>query len=160
MGHTEVPVNNMKNKLNPTTEWSDLRMTMEDVWMQTAINLSSRSKCSKAQVGCVITTKDLRHVLSNGYNGYAAGVDYVCKKDTCSCLHAENNALINIGSEHKDKIVFVTMFPCLNCAIQIINSGCSKLYYHSVYKDSSKHWNDFSKIVKLLEEVNIQIIKL
>lgn len=136
------------------------RITMEDIWMQTAINLSSRSKCSKACVGCVITTKDLRHVLGNGYNGYAAGIDYKCTPETCDCLHAENNALIDAGSQFKDKVVFVTMFPCLNCAIQIINSGCSKLYYHFPYREGSKHWLKFPEVVILLEKANIQIIEL
>jgi len=136
------------------------RITMEDIWMQTAILLAQRSKCSKAQVGCVITTSDLRHVLGNGYNGYASGIDYICTKERCDCLHAENNAVIDTGSKYKDKVFFVTMFPCLSCAIQIINSGCSKLYYHFPYRDGSKHWEKFPEVVKLLEKANIQIIEL
>lgn len=94
---------------------------MQEIWMRTAIDLSTRSKCSKAQVGCVITTKDMRHVIGNGYNGYAAGIEYTCTVENCNCLHAENNAVINSVSSVKDKVFFVTMFPCLNCAIQIIN---------------------------------------
>lgn len=136
------------------------RITMEDIWMNTAIELSKRSKCSKAQVGCIITTKDLRHVVANGYNGGAAGIDYICLKEKCYCLHAENNAVIDTSSQYKDKIFFITLFPCLNCTIQIINSGCSKLYYHFPYRDGSKHWDRFREVVMLLEKANIQVIKL
>lgn len=136
------------------------RITMENIWMQTALELAQRSKCSKAQVGCVITTKDLRHVLGNGYNGYASKIKYTCTPETCDCLHAENNALIDAGSQFKDKVVFVTMFPCLNCTIQIINSGCIKLYYNKSYREGSKHWNRFQEVTKLLNDSNIEIIQL
>jgi deoxycytidylate deaminase len=137
-----------------------VRPTMEYIWMQTAILLAQRSKCSRAKVGCIITTKDLRHVLGNGYNGYAAGIDYICTPERCDCLHAENNAVIDAGSEHKDKVFFVTMFPCLPCTIQIINSGCSKLYYYDTYKNDSKHWSKYPEVLKLLDSSNIEIIKI
>lgn len=141
---------NMKNK----------RPSMEEIWMQTSIDLSKRSKCELAQVGCIITTKDLRKVLGNGYNGGAKGSGYVCKENNCSCLHAENNAVIDAGSLEKDKVFFVTMFPCLPCAIQIINSGASKIYYHNDYKEGSKHWFNYEKTVKMLKKCKIIICKL
>lgn len=136
------------------------KISMEDIWMRTAIYLSERSQCSRAKVGCIITTKDLRHVVGNGYNGHAAGSDYICEPDKCDCLHAENNAVIDAGSQYKDKVFFVTMFPCFSCAIQIINSGCSKLYYNQSYREGSKHWKRFDEVVLLLESSNIKIIKL
>ena len=136
------------------------RPTMEYIWMQTALSLAKRSKCSKAQVGCVITTKDLRKVLSNGYNGYAKKIDYTCTEEICHCLHAENNAITSSGSEHTDKVFFITMMPCLACTIQIINSGCSKLYYHSDYKKGSRHWEKHGIIKSLLKKSKIIVKKI
>lgn len=136
------------------------RLKMRDIWMQTAINISNRSKCTKAQVGCIITTKDLRHVLGNGYNGYARNINYNCKKDNRNCLHAENNALLDAGSQINDKVIFITMFPCLNCTIQIINSGCSIIYYNKEYKEGSRHWNNHSEITKPPKLSKIKIKKI
>ena len=138
----------------------EYRPSMQEIWIRTAIDLSLRSKCSKAKVGCVITTKDLRHVLGNGYNGYAAGIEYTCTEENCHCLHAENNAVIDAGSSVKDKVFFVTMFPCLSCTIQIINSGCSKLYYDKTYKEGSRHWKDYDLINKMFSDSKIEIIKI
>lgn len=136
------------------------RPTMREIWMHTAINISKRSCCSKAQVGCVITTKDYRKVLGNGYNGGAANIDYVCKEESCSCLHAENNAVIDAQADIKDKVFFVTMFPCLSCSIQIINSGCSEVIYNKEYKQGSRHWNNYANIIDMFQKSNIKITQL
>ena len=136
------------------------RPSMEEIWMQTAINLSKRSKCSKASVGCIITSKDFRKVLGNGYNGGAKGSNYICKKDNCQCLHAENNAVIDSGSAIKDKVFFITMFPCLNCATQIINSGCNKVYYHNKYREDSKHWCNYLTINVMFKKAKITICQI
>lgn len=135
---------------------SNMKPSMQSIWMQAAYQLSKRSECSKSQVGCIVTTKDLRHVLGNGYNGYARGIDYNCKPDTCNCLHAENNALLDASSDIKDKVVFITMFPCLKCAIQIVNSGCSKVYFNRYYKLNSHHWSDVDIIKDMFDKSNIE----
>lgn len=133
---------------------------MEEIWIGTAVQLCLRSKCSKAQVGCVITTKDLRHVLGNGYNGGPAKIAYKCTINNCRCLHAESNAIISAGSSIKDKVFFITMFPCLSCATQIINSGCSMIYYRNTYRDGSKHWSDIKKINSMFKEAKITIKRI
>lgn len=136
------------------------RPSMEEIWMRTACDLALRSKCSKAKVGCVITTKDLRHVLGNGYNGGPKVISYKCSPENCNCLHAENNAVIDAGSQFKDKVFFVTMFPCLSCAIQIINSGCIKLYYRETYKEGSRHWTNVDLINKMFRKSKIEVQKI
>ena len=136
------------------------RPTMEEIYMHLAIELSERSKCSKAKVGCVIATKDLRKIIGLGYNGYAKKIDYTCIEEICYCLHAENNAITSSGSEYTDKVFFVTMMPCFPCTIQIINSGCSKLYYHSDYKKGSRHWANYDIIRLLLKRSKIIIKKI
>lgn len=136
------------------------RLSMAQIWMFTALQLSRRSECSKLKVGCILTTSDLRHVLGNGYNGGMSGSDEICTPTTCSCLHAEDSAIGDAGSQYKDKVAFVTTFPCIPCTTRMVNSGISKLYYHKDYKVGSRHWKDHDRIVKLLSEREIEIIKI
>lgn len=105
--------------------------------MQTAILLAKRSTCSRLQVGCVITSNDLRTVLGNGYNGGAAGQSNDCDLTTpgyCGHLHAENNALVACGSSVKDKVMFVTVLPCEQCAKLTVNSGFKEVYYFNEHE--------------------------
>jgi len=136
------------------------RPSMAEVWMAAAEMLSMRSQCSKLQVGCIVTTKDLRHVLGNGYNGGARKANHTCKPKDCDCLHAEDNAISDAGSAHKDKVVFVTTFPCKACVYRMINSGIDAIYYRNEYKENSHHWQDFPKLEKLLADNKVSIIKI
>lgn len=105
------------------------RVLMEDVWMGTARMLAKRSKCKRRQVGCVVTDRAMRRVLGNGYNGRAAGLDEECPGTDPCCLHAEVNALIASGALEKQKVMFVTVAPCVKCSMMIINSSFRKVIY-------------------------------
>lgn len=133
---------------------------MRKIWMSTAEKLAERSECKRASVGCLITTADLRHVLGNGYNGGPKDLGYVCETGDCHCLHAEDNAICDSGSEVKDKVMFVTMFPCRECTTRIINSGFSALYYRNPYKKDSRHWAEYDWCFKALEQSNIKVIQI
>jgi len=129
------------------------RIKMELIWMATAKLLSQRSSCSKLQVGCIITSNDLRHVLGNGYNGGAKGQHNKCEAiDPCGHIHAEYNALIDCGSAIKDKIMFVTVLPCEMCAKGIVNSGFSKVYY---LEDHPKKGS-----INIFKRAKIKLIKI
>lgn len=112
------------------------RLKMEDVWMGAARMLAMRSRCQRRQVGCIVTDRDQRRVLGNGYNGRAAGVDECPGTDPC-CLHAEVNALIASGSLEKGKVMFVTVSPCEKCAMMIINSGFSRVIYDEDHENAA-----------------------
>lgn len=116
------------------------RPTLETVWMTAARMLAQRSKCKRAQVGCIVTDRKMRRVIANGYNGRAAGLDIECpgeQVDPCGCLHAEANALISSGSYQTDKVMFITLLPCERCATMIINSGFSRVVYYSEHEKQS-----------------------
>lgn len=107
-----------------------MRPKMDDIWMQTAVLLSTRSTCGRLQVGCIITDQRKRTVLGNGYNGGAAGQENACKdSDPCGHLHAEVNALVASGPGDRQKVMYVTVLPCEQCAKLIVNSGFSEVYY-------------------------------
>jgi dCMP deaminase len=102
--------------------------------------ISNRSSCERLQVGCVITNFDLDQIYSFGLNGNAkelANECDGCEPGKCGCIHAENNALIKVGIRDKNKIMFVTHSPCMQCAKLILNSGFSWVYYGEPYRDTT-----------------------
>jgi deoxycytidylate deaminase len=104
-------------------------------------NLATLSKCSERKVAAIITDKALTQVYSIGINGGPKGLaDCMCVIDgKYGCVHAEMNALIKCKSEAPDKVMFVTLAPCKQCAAAIINTpgGFSSVYYFEEWKEDS-----------------------
>jgi dCMP deaminase len=72
------------------------RPSFDDIYMHMALMMAHRSTCSRAQVGCIITTIDNQRVLSVGYNGGPKGLWNECQSDEpgkCGHLHAEDMGL-------------------------------------------------------------------
>lgn len=111
------------------------------VFAKFAKDLAALSKCEERKVAAVITDKNLSQVYSIGLNGGPKGlVDCMCKIDgKYGCIHAEMNALIKCRSNDPDKVMFVTLSPCKQCAAAIINApgGFSTVYYLEEWKDST-----------------------
>jgi len=114
------------------------RKPKELIIMEWAKSASSRSSCSRLQVGSILMDKDMRRVLAWGYNGGVSGESNHCESDepgNCGCIHSEINCLISSeGTKEKDMIMFVTDSPCLHCAKCIINAGVTVLYYSREYR--------------------------
>lgn len=127
------------------------RVLMEDVWISTAKMLAKRSKCKRRQVGCVVTDRVMRRVLGNGYNGRAAGMDDECPGTDPCCLHAEVNALIASGGLEKQKVMFVTVAPCIKCSMMIVNSNFRKVIYLETGPSSEG--------LNLLERAGVEVIR-
>lgn len=54
----------------------------------------------------------------------------------CTALHAEEKAIINTGlTDLKGCTLYVTTFPCFNCAQKILQVGIERLYYVESYPD-------------------------
>lgn len=102
-------------------------------------DLASLSKCTERRVAAIITDKHLSQIYSIGVNGGPKGLaDCMCVIDgKYGCIHAEINALIKCSSTEPDKIMFVTLSPCKQCATAIINApgGFSKVYYFEEWKE-------------------------
>ena len=115
-------------------------ITWDEYFMGVASLSSKRSKDPSTQVGACVASKENK-VLTMGYNGMPIGcsdddlpwdregsaVDtkylYVC--------HAEFNAILNATSSLKDGKIYVTLFPCNECAKAIIQSGIKEVIYIS-----------------------------
>ena len=115
--------------------------------------IALRSHHSTFKVGALIVTSDNTQVLSLGYNGNAAGLSNVPQSEEPGCsglLHAEINALLKLDYNNpKDKVMYLTLSPCTNCAIAVINSGIKKIVYKTKYRDDTG--------IKMLEAAGVKI---
>lgn len=130
------------------------RPSWDKVWMTMAETISQRSHHSTFKVGALIVTSDNTQVLSLGYNGNAAGMSNVPQSEEPGCsglLHAEINALLKLDYNNpKDKVMYLTLSPCENCAMAIINSGIKKVVYKNRYRNETG--------INNLKKAGIQII--
>lgn len=54
----------------------------------------------------------------------------------CSALHAEERAIMTIGARNlKNCTLYVTTFPCFNCAQKILDAGIRTIWYAESYPD-------------------------
>jgi dCMP deaminase len=129
------------------------RPSWDKIWMQMAETIAQRSHHPTFKVGAIIVTSDNTQVLSLGYNGNAKGMSNVPQSDKPGCsglLHAEINALLKLDYNNpKDKVMYLTLSPCQNCAMAIINSGIKKVIYRDEYRDKSG--------IDLLEGASIKV---
>ena len=114
-------------------------LSWEEYFMGIAILSAQRSKDPSTQVGACIVDSNNK-VVSIGYNGMPRGVDdgtipwghgegveskylYVC--------HAEFNAILNTrdGSALNGCRIYVTLFPCNECAKAIVQTGIKEIIY-------------------------------
>lgn len=119
--------------------------------MRMAVLAATRSTCLRRHVGAVIVQE--RMVLSTGYNDTPRGLpncgDGGCARcasdapsgvglDTCLCLHAEQNAIIQAayhGVSISGAAIYTTHQPCLTCAKMIVNAGIRRIVFAGDYPD-------------------------
>ena len=116
-------------------------ITWDEYFMGVAILAGMRSKDPNTQVGACIVSPDNK-ILSMGYNGFPIGCsddEYPWSRDTEGLdskywytTHSELNAILNYrGGSLEGATLYVTLFPCNDCAKAIIQSGIRKLVYAS-----------------------------
>lgn len=120
------------------------------------------STAKKLQVGCVIV-KDNR-ILSIGYNGMPSGWTNECEYEhegtvytKYEVLHAEANALMKLcksTDSSEGATLFVTHFPCIECAKLIYQAGISQVYYINEYTATKGSGNNF------LREASIEVCQI
>jgi dCMP deaminase len=116
-------------------------LTWDEYFMSSAILTSLRSKDPNTQVGCCIVNED-NVVLSQGYNGTPVGwkdedFPWAREGENLSTkypyvVHSEANAIthcVGQGMSLKDSRIYVTLFPCNECAKAIIQAGIKTVIY-------------------------------
>lgn len=123
----------------------------------------------KRRVGCVLVRE--KRVVSTGYNGTPRGMrncnDGGCSRcnagehagaglDTCLCLHAEENALLEAGRDRirDGAVLYCNTCPCLTCSVKITQVGISEVVYAqgynldstaaAIFKEGGVHLRQFS----------------
>lgn len=116
-------------------------ISWDEYFMGVAKLSAQRSKDPNTQVGACIVSRDNK-ILSMGYNGFPIGCsdedfpwsrvgDPLDNKYFYS-THSELNAILNYrGGSLEGSKMYVTLFPCNECAKAIIQSGIREIIYDS-----------------------------
>ena len=114
-------------------------ISWDEYFMGVAKLSAMRSKDPNTQVGACIVSQDNK-ILSMGYNGFPIG----CSDDLFPwgregdpleskyvyTVHSELNAILNYrGGSLEGSKLYVTLFPCNECAKAIIQAGIKELIY-------------------------------
>ena len=131
-------------------------ITWPEFFMGVAFFAACRSKDPNTQVGACIASPD-NFIISTGYNGMPRN----CSDDVLPwdregdfqntkyayVVHAELNAIFNSrGQSLQDSTLYVTEFPCNDCAKGIIQAGIKKV----VYLDNKHPDSEAGKVAKIL----------
>lgn len=117
-------------------------ITWDEVFMATAKLYAMRSKDPSTQVSACIVKNN--RILSIGYNGAPNGFkDEIfpwaregknLETKYFFVVHAERNAILNYRGSRKDlegATLYVDLFPCNECAKEIIQVGITEVVYLS-----------------------------
>lgn len=140
-------------------------ISWDEYFMGVAILSTSRSKDPNTQVGACIVN-DENKIVSIGYNGTPRGLndnempwnregDFINSKYAYVC-HSELNAILNYNGSLKETRIYVTLFPCNECAKAIVQAGIKEIIYLSDKYDGTES-NIVSK--KILDTVGIKYRK-
>ena len=121
-------------------------ITWDEYFMGVAYMSAMRSKDPNTQVGACIVSEDNK-ILSMGYNGFPIGCsddDFTWEREGDEdnkylyTAHSELNAILNSrGGNLVGAKMYVTLFPCNECAKAIIQSGIKTIVYaHDKYADT------------------------
>jgi dCMP deaminase len=148
-----------------------MRRHWDDVWLDVAAVVATRSLCTRAHVGAVIVD-DRYRVVATGYNGPPRWFDHRDEPCTawceraqgnvieqsyanCPSLHAEANALMAADrSAWQGGVLYVTGHVCADCAKLIGNSGLSRVV---VLTDGSGDYRNPDQSYRFLRMLGIGV---
>jgi len=150
-------------------------LSWDEYFMGVAHLSSLRSKDESSQVGaCIVNTKN--RIVGIGYNGFPIGCDdevfpWEREGDFLDTkypyvVHAEPNAILNSSVDLDGAKMYVTLFPCNECAKLIIQSGIKEViflsdkYEGSLTDIAAKRLFDASKVrYRKLEGYSLKVSK-
>ena len=144
-------------------------LSWDEYFMAVAKLSAMRSKDPHTQVGACIVSNDNR-ILSIGYNGAPNGFNdekFLWGREVnpletkyLYVVHAERNAILNYRGSRKDlenSKIYVDLFPCNECAKEIIQAGIKEVVYLS---DKYADTDETIASKKLLDSCNVQYRKI
>lgn len=151
------------------------RPSWDQTWMAVAESLAHRSRCSRAQIGCVIVSADNK-VLAASYNGPARNFSPANRNPNTGCrswcpraqegasldpsyancvsCHGEQNAIARCQGDPTGGTVYVNGSICINCAKLIAAAGLSRAVMQ--VRASEAHRNT-SDVVAFLTSCGVKV---
>ena len=141
-------------------------ISWDEYFMGVAMLSGMRSKDPNTQVGACIVSDDNK-ILSMGYNGFPTG----CSDDEFPwtregdplenkylySTHSELNAILNYrGGSLEGAKLYVTLFPCNECAKAIIQSGIKTVVYDS---DKYEHTPSVIASKRMMDAAGVRYYK-
>lgn len=138
-------------------------LSWDEYFMLQAMIAAFKSKDPATRVGSVFVDHN-NHQITMGYNGFVAGIDeskLPWGKDKSLPLefqkygyvvHSEANAILHASRSLEGSRVYVTLFPCNECAKLIASSKVREVIYLSD-KDSHTEGNRIAKKIFDLSSV-------
>jgi deoxycytidylate deaminase len=124
------------------------------VFKNILLNISSLSVSQTTKVGCIAFKKNFSRISSFGYNGTYPGApvnletggEEISLVPGCSgFLHAEDNMVAKFHERDPEPhLVFVTLSPCRECTIRLVNAGFKEIYWIETYR-ITEHLEIFDK---------------
>ncbi len=123
-------------------------LSWDEYFMAIALISAERSKDPNSQVGACIVDDDNK-IVSMGYNGAPIGYDddkdmiweregrFLDTKYAYVC-HSELNAILNSKIPVRGCKLYVTLFPCNECAKALIQAGIKEVIYLSDKYDKTE----------------------
>jgi dCMP deaminase len=142
------------------------RISKDEYFMNIAVEVSRRSTCTRRQIGAIIVSEH-GEIKSTGYNGNPRGLPHCeemgCIRDkldipsgtrleTCTAVHAEQNALIQAGTNARGSTLYSTIVPCPICARMILNAQVCRVVYIDDYSDLAG--------VELLKQGQVELARM
>lgn len=136
-------------------------------------NLENNSDCSRRKVGAVIVN-EANDIIASGYNKIISYDDSCCntgckrafckkgeKLNECDAIHAEIMAISDLVYSNtklsKNNLsrckIYVSTFPCHECAKAIINLGIKTVIYLNDYPNME---ND----IQMFKDNDVMVIKM
>jgi dCMP deaminase len=135
-------------------------LNWDEYFMLQAIVASFKSKDPNTKVGCVFVD-DQNHQVSMGYNGQIAGLDEsqlswknekhlpLDQQKYAYVVHAEANAILHAKGKLENTRLYVTLFPCHECAKMLATVRVKEVIYLSDKYDGTIENSVAKKILKL-----------
>jgi dCMP deaminase len=140
-------------------------MSWDKKWIEKAQQFAEWSKDRSRKVGAVIVDSD-NQLITQGYNGFPRGVndDIDCRHERPSKYdyteHAERNALYNaarIGVSVKGCTIYTQLFPCVDCARGIIQTGLSRVVTYAPDHKHHKYGESWKVSLDMLKESGVEV---
>ena len=114
-------------------------ISWNEYFMEIALLFAKRSKDPSTQVGACIVN-DENKIVGIGYNGLPNGISdddltwerngsFFWIQNMLTYVTLKMNAIMNCTQLPKGCTIYVTLFPCNECAKLIIQSGIKKVIY-------------------------------